>query len=112
MVSPEDASNRGSLIGGPRGLDGPEELVSAYLVLVAGGWKQEGRWRLQPHISLGALNDAIKRAINEQHARTFQVAKVMASAARIEHRYAGLLERLAAAPDADDVRSSGARTST
>jgi len=53
-----------------------------------------------------SLNDAIKRAINEQHARTFQVATVMASAARTEHRFAGLLERLAAAPDAGDSGTS------
>ena len=53
-----------------------------------------------------SLNDAIKRAINEQHARTFQVATVMASAARTEHRFAGLLERLAAEPDAGDSGTS------
>jgi hypothetical protein len=58
-----------------------------------------------------SLNDAIKRAINEQHARTFQVARVLASAARTERRFAGLLERLAAAPDAED-QSTGRGTAS
>jgi hypothetical protein len=58
-----------------------------------------------------SLNDAIKRAINEQYARTFQVAKVMAGAARTEQRFGGLLERLAAAPDARDARSPDHSTS-
>lgn len=49
-----------------------------------------------------SLDDALQCAINEQHVRTFQVGRITAGAERTERRFAGLLERLAAAPDAED----------